>query len=167
MKIIILGAGQVGSSLAESLSAENNDVTLVDTSLERLQALQEKYDIRTVQGYGSYPNVLRKAGADSADMIVAVTDNDEANMVACQVAYSLFHTPMKIARIRSQQYFTRKDLYGSGNLPIDVFISPEDLVTNSVRQLIKYPGALQVLDFAYGKVKMLAVKPYYGGPLLG
>lgn len=167
MKIIILGAGQVGASLAEHLSAEDNDVTLVDTNLERLQAMLEKYDIRTVQGFASYPATLRKAGADSADMLVAVTDNDEVNMIACQVAYSLYHTPMKIARVRSPQYFIRKDLYGADNLPIDVFISPEDLVTNNIRQLIDYPGSLQVLDFSNGKVKLIAIKPYYGGPLLG
>lgn len=167
MKIIILGAGQVGTSLAEHLSAENNDITLVDTNLERLQMLLEKYDIRTVQGHGSYPEVLRKAGADSADMLVAVTSNDEVNMVACQVAYSLFHTPMKIARIRSPAYFARKDLYGADNMPIDVFISPEDLITKRVCELINYPGSLQVLDFAGGRVKLIAVKPYYGGPLLG
>ena len=167
MKIIILGAGQVGTSLAEHLSAENNDITLIDTNLERLQTLLEKYDIRTVQGHGSYPSVLRKAGADNADMLVAVTSNDEVNMVACQVAYSLFHTPMKIARIRSSDYFIRKDLYGADNMPIDVFISPEDLITQRVCELINYPGSLQVLNFADGKVKLVAVKPYYGGPLLG
>ncbi len=167
MKIIILGAGEVGTALAENLAAENNDITLVDTNLERLQALLEKYDIRTVQGFASHPAVLRKAGADSADMLVAVTDNDEVNMIACQVAYSLFHTPMKIARVRSPQYFIRKDLYGADNLPIDVFISPEDLITKNVCQLINYPGSLQVLDFSEGKVKLVAVKPYYGGPLLG
>lgn len=168
MKIIILGAGQVGTSLAEHLSAEsNNDIILVDKNLERLQALLEKYDIQTVQGFASYPSVLRKAGADNADMLVAVTGNDEVNMVACQVAYSLFQTPMKIARIRSPQYFIRKELYGAENLPIDVFISPEDLITEDVRQLINYPGALQVIDFSQGKVKLIAVKPYVKGPLFG
>jgi len=112
MKIIILGAGQVGASLAEYLSAENNDITLVDTNLEKLQALLEKYDIRTVHGFGSHPDILRKAGADSADMLVAVTENDEVNMVACQVAYSLFHTPMKIARSRTRLYFSSRELFG-------------------------------------------------------
>lgn len=167
MKIVILGAGQVGSSLAGSLSAEHHDVTLVDTDLERLQTLQEKYDIRTVQGCCSYPDVLRKAGTQEADMLIAVTSDDESNMVACQVAYSLFHTPLKIARIRAAQYFERKDLFGQENMPIDVFISPERLVTKEICQLIMHPGALQVLDFADGKIKLVAVKPYYGGPLLG
>lgn len=167
MKIIILGAGQVGGSLADNLSAENHDITLVDINAERLKDFADRYDIRTVQGRCSYPDVLRDAGADDADMLIAVTDSDEANMVACQVAYSLFNIPTKIARIRSQHYFIRQELFGSENLPIDVFISPEQLVTHSVRQLIEHPGALQVLDFSEGKVKMIAVKPYYGGPLLG
>lgn len=167
MKIIISGAGLVGSSLAEYLSSENHDVTLIDLNQDRLQAIQEQCDIRTVQGHCSYPNILRKAGADTADMLIAVTSSDESNMVSCQVAYSLFHTPMKIARIRSPEYFLNEELYGADDLPIDVFISPEDLVTQNVTQLIAYPGALQVLDFAGGVVKMVAIKPYYGGPVLG
>ncbi len=167
MKIIILGAGQVGGSLAESLSLEKHDVTLVDISESRLQELQEKLDLRTVLGRCSYPDVLRQAGADEADMIIAVTDNDEANMVACQVAYSLFNTPMKIARIRSQHYLIRKELFDKDHLPIDLFISPEQLVTHYVQELLEHPGALQVIDFAESKIKLLAVKPFYGAPLVG
>ena len=166
MKIIILGAGQVGGSLAESLSLERHDVTLVDTNEIRLNELQEKLDLKVVLGHCSYPDVLREAGAEQADMIIAVTDNDEANMVACQVAYSLFNVPMKIARIRSQHYLIRKELFDRNHLPIDLFISPEQLVTNYVRELIEHPGALQVLDFSEGKVKLLAVKPQYGGVLV-
>jgi len=166
MKIIILGAGQVGGSLAETLIAENHDITLVDINEDRLKEFSDSLDLRTVVGRCSYPEVLRNAGAEDADMIIAVTDSDEANMVACQVAYSLFNIPMKIARIRSQHYFIRKDLFGKENLPIDVFISPEQLVTNYVTQLIMHPGALQVLDFS-GLVKLVAVKPYYGGALVG
>ena len=105
MKILILGAGQVGGSLAETLCLENHDITLVDTDSDRLQQYQDHLDIATVTGFCSYPDVLREAGAQDADMIIAVTDNDEANMVACQVCYSLFHTPTKIARIRSPNYF--------------------------------------------------------------
>ena len=167
MKIIILGAGQVGGSLAEILAGEGHDVTLIDEDDRTLNEFQDRLDIRTVHGCASYPNVLRDAGADDADMIIAVTSSDEVNMVACQVAYSLFHTPTKIARIRSTHYFERKELFGKENLPIDVFISPEKLVTQYMQQLIAHPGALQVLDFAGGKVKLVAVKPYYGGPLLG
>ena len=167
MKIIILGAGQVGGSLAETLIDENHDITLVDINEDRLKEFADRLDLRTVLGRASYPEVLRQAGADDADMIIAVTDSDEANMVACQVAYSLFHIPTKIARIRSQHYFIRKELFGSDNLPIDVFISPEQLVTHYVMQLIMHPGALQVLDFGGGIVKLVVVKPYYGGALVG
>lgn len=167
MKIIILGGGQVGGSLAETLVRDSHEITVVDTNEDRLFALQERLDIRCVAGPCSYPDILRRAGADDADMIIAVTDDDESNMVACQVAYSLFHTPTKIARIRSQHYFIRKELFGSTNLPIDVFISPEQLVTSNVTQIIEHPGSLQVIQFAEGAVKMVAVKPYYGGPVIG
>lgn len=167
MKIVILGAGQVGSTLAETLANENHSVTVVDFREDLLNGLQDRLDIKTVTGRASYPGVLRAAGAESADMLIAVTDNDEVNMVACQVAYSLFQTPMKIARVRSQHYFIRKDLFGDANLPIDVFISPEQLVTSSIKELIDHPGALQVLSFADGKAKLVAVKPFYGGPLVG
>lgn len=107
MKIIILGAGQVGGTLAEHLAGEANDITVVDTDGDRLRDLGDRLDIRTVQGKGSYPAVLRQAGADDADMLVAVTSSDEANMIACQVAHTLFHTPTKIARIREAAYLTR------------------------------------------------------------
>lgn len=167
MKIIILGAGQVGGSLAEILASEHHDITLVDIDDRRLNEFQDRLDIRTVMGHACYPQVLSNAGADSADMIIAVTSEDEVNMVACQVAYTLFNTPTKIARIRSSQYFNEKELFGKESFPIDVFISPEKLVTQYMQQLIAHPGALQVLDFANGKVKLVAVKPYYGGPLLG
>ena len=167
MKIIILGAGQVGASLAESLVAEEHDITVVDSTEERLNILQSKFDLRVVHGRCSYPNVLRQAGADNADMVIAVTDSDEANMIACQVAYSLFNVPKKIARIRSPHYFIRKDLFDKDHVPIDVFISPEQLITKSIGLSLSYPGALQVLDFAKSAVKMIAVKPYYGGVLVG
>ena len=165
MKIIILGAGQVGSSLAQALLSENHDITVVDTDEERLAGLQEKYDLRTVVGHVSYPNVLRRAGADEADMVIAVTDSDEANMIACQVAYSLFDVPKKIARIRSQHYLVRDDLFDPDHVPIDVFISPEQLVTNYVEQLISHPGALQVLNFSSGKVKIIALNTYFAAGL--
>ena len=167
MKIIILGAGQVGGTLAEALIAEKHDITLIDISSEPLKELEDRLDIRTINGHGSYPHILREAGADNADMIVAVTDSDEANMVACQVAYSLFHIPTKIARIRSPHYFISQELFGKENMPIDVFISPEQLVTNNITQLIMHPGALQVLEFGNGLIKLAAVKPYYGGVLVG
>ncbi|MFK4753995.1 Trk system potassium transporter TrkA [Oceanobacter antarcticus] len=167
MKIIILGAGQVGGTLAENLAVEHNDITVVDTDQVRLRELQDRIDIKTVAGHGSYPYVLREAGADDADMLVAVTNSDETNMVACQVAYSLFRTPTKISRIRSNAYLKQPDLFRIDAFPIDVLISPEQVVTNYIRRLLEYPGALQVLDFADERVQLVAVKAYYGGPLVG
>jgi trk system potassium uptake protein TrkA len=167
MKIIILGAGQVGSSLAENLTTEANDITLVDHNPDLLRALQDHLDIRTVQGEASYPEVLASAGADDADMIIAVTDSDETNMIACQVAYTIFHTPTKIARVRAVEYLNHPQLFAQEALPIDVLISPEQLITDNIRRLIETPGALQVLDFADGQVQLVGVRAYYGGPLVG
>ncbi|UFH49390.1 Trk system potassium transporter TrkA [Pseudomonas sp. KNUC1026] len=167
MKIIILGAGQVGGTLAEYLASEANDITVVDTDGDRLRTLGDRLDIRTVQGRGSFPTVLRQAGAEDADMLVAVTSSDESNMVACQVAYTLFHTPTRIARVRESAYLTRAGLFDNDAIPVDVLISPEQVVTNYIRRLIEHPGALQVIDFAEGKAQLVAVKAYYGGPLVG
>ena len=167
MKIIILGAGQVGGTLAENLSSEKNDITIIDTDTDRLRELQDRIDVKTVYGHGSFPQVLRDAGADDADMLVAVTNSDETNMVACQVAYTLFRTPTKISRIRSNAYLKQTELFNVDAFPIDVLISPEQVVTNYIRRLLEFPGALQVLDFADSKVQLVAVKAYYGGPLVG
>ncbi|WP_100753416.1 Trk system potassium transporter TrkA [Vibrio salilacus] len=168
MKIIILGAGQVGGTLAENLVGENNDITIVDQDSNRLRGLQDKYDLRVVNGHASHPDVLREAGAQDADMLVAVTNMDETNMAACQVAFSLFNTPNRIARIRSPQYLYEKEaLFQSGAVPVDHLIAPEELVTSYIERLIQYPGALQVVSFAEQKVSLVAVKAYYGGPLVG
>ena len=167
MKIIILGAGQVGSSVAEALVSEANDITVVDSESQCLQALQDRLDLRTVVGHASQPDVLKRAGAEDADMILAVTNSDETNMVACQVAYTLFHTPTKIARVRARDYLNHPQLFTQEALPVDVLISPEQVVIDYVQRLIEHPGALQVLDFASGRVQLVAVKAYYGGPLVG
>ncbi|WKV49450.1 Trk system potassium transporter TrkA [Dickeya fangzhongdai] len=168
MKIIILGAGQVGGTLAENLSGENNDITVVDTNTTRLRQLQDKVDLRVVTGYASHPRVLREAGAEDADMLIAVTNSDETNMIACQVAYSLFNTPNRIARIRSSEYIRESEqLFQAEAVPIDHLISPEQLVIDNIYKLIEYPGALQVVNFAEGKVSIAAVNAYYGGPLVG
>ncbi|HBC56278.1 MAG TPA: Trk system potassium transporter TrkA [Gammaproteobacteria bacterium] len=167
MKIIIIGAGRVGSSVAENLASEANDVTLIDVKDSNLRDLQDKLDIRAIIGLGTSPSVLRKAGAEDADMIIAVTDSDDTNIVACQVAHSLFRTPTKIARIRSQEMMRHKELYRPEAIPIDVIISPEQLVTDYIRRLVEQPGALQVMDFANGRVQLVAVRAYYGGPLVG
>jgi len=167
MKIVILGAGQVGSTVAEGLAGEANDITVVDRSPQQLATLRERTDIRTVVGHASHPDVLKLAGIEDADMILAVTNSDETNMVACQVAYTLFHTPTKIARVRAQGYLDNPQLFESGAFPVDVLISPEQLVTDYILKLIEFPGALQVLDFADGRVRLVAVKAYHGGPLVG
>jgi trk system potassium uptake protein TrkA len=167
MKIIILGAGQVGTSVAANLVSEANDITVVDQNADLLKELQDRFDLRTVLGHGAHPDVLLRAGAEDADMILAVTNSDETNMVACQVAYTLFHTPTKIARVRSHGFLDHPELFGSEALPIDVRISPEQLVTEYILRLIENPGTLQVLDFAGGRVRLVAVRAYYGGPLVG
>jgi len=167
MNIIILGAGQVGSSVAENLASEANDITLVDSDAVLLNDLSDRMDIQTVVGHASHPDILKKAGIRDADMLVAVTNSDETNIVACQVAHSLFHTPTKIARVRSQEYLKYQELFNSSDLPIDVLISPEQLISEHIQRLIEYPGALQVLDFAGGLAQLVGVKAYYGGPLVG
>ena len=168
MKIIIIGAGQVGGTLAENLVGENNEITLIDTNQEILRELQDKMDLQVVHGHGSHPEVLLKAGAEDADMIVAVTNDDSTNMIACQISYTLFHTTRKIARIRSEQILKFGDeLFHNQHIPVDNIIAPEHLVTRDIARLIDYPGALQVLEFAGGKVSLVAVKAYYGGLLVG
>jgi len=167
MKILILGAGQVGASLAFSLSHEENDITIVDLSQARLRELQDRLDIRAVAGNGSHPQVQMRAGIEDADMLVAVTNSDEVNMIACQVAYTLFNTPTRIARVREAEYLKHKSLFEGQHIPIDLVISPEQLVCDHIHRLIDYPGALQVLDFAHGKAQMVAVRALADGPLVG
>jgi trk system potassium uptake protein TrkA len=168
MKIIILGAGQVGATLAENLVGEKNEITVIDSDPETLRQLQDRLDLQVVSGVGSHPDVLKKAGAEDADMLIAVTNSDESNMMACQVAYSLFKTPTKIARVRSEQYIIyQEQLFKHQDVPVDHLIAPEQLVTKSIKRLIDYPGALQVVEFADGKASLVAVKAYYGGLLVG
>ncbi|MFI4954402.1 MAG: Trk system potassium transporter TrkA [Gammaproteobacteria bacterium] len=167
MHIIILGAGQVGGSLAEHLVHEDNDITVIDTDASRLETLLKKIDIRTVHGHGAYPSMLRNAGIETAELLIAVTNSDETNMLACQIAEVLFQVPTKIARVRNVEYLKEAQLFGNEKIAVDVLISPEQLVTNFVSHLLEYPGALQVLDFAEGKVQLVAVKARLGGPLVG
>ena len=167
MKIIILGAGQVGISTAEILAKEDNDITLIDNVASQMEGLQDRLDIRTIVGSASHPSVLEQAGGPDADLILAVTDQDEVNMAACQVAYTLFRTPKKIARIRSVEYLTHREIFSDDSIPVDVIISPEQLITQHVLHLIEYPGALQVVDFAGGKIQLVGLKAYHGGPLVG
>jgi len=167
MKIIILGAGQVGSSAAESLVSEANDITVVDTDGSRLALLQERYDLRTVVGNGALPETLRQAGAGDADLLVAVTQSDQTNLVACRIARSLFNLPKRIARLRSADYFGHPELLDDANFAVDFAISPEQEVTEYIVKLLEFPGALQVLEFADGLVSLVAVRARQGGPLVG
>jgi trk system potassium uptake protein TrkA len=168
MKILILGASQVGISIAEVLVSEDNDVTMVDIDQRALQQLQNRLDIRTVSGNAAHPSVLRAAGAEDASLVLAVTDNDEVNMVACQVAETFFGTPTKIARIRAKDYLNNLDLFNKeSGINVDVVISPEVIVKDHIMRLIEFPGALQVLDFADGLVQLVGVKAVAGGALIG
>ena len=168
MKIIILGAGQVGTSITEILSREaGGDITLVDLDADQLHLLQNRFDIRTVHGHASHPDVLREAGCEDAELILAVTNSDETNIVACQIAATLFNTPKKIARVRDTEYVSEEQLFSDGGLAVDHIISPEEIVTSELLRLIERPGALQVLDFANGRIQLVAIKAYHDGPLVG
>ncbi len=168
MKIVILGAGQVGSTLAGLLASEpGRDITLVDTDADKLHDLQEKLDIRTVVGLASHPAILERADVGNADMLLAVTNSDEVNMVACQLAWKLYHTPMKIARLRAREYKDQPEIFSEGYFKIDVVISPENLIQSYIQRLIALPGALQVLDFAEGRVRLVALRAMRGGLLVG
>ena len=168
MNILILGAGQVGTTVAYSLAREEaNEVTIVDRDPEVLRELQDRLDVRTVLGHVAHPEVLERAGAGDADMIIALTNSDEVNIVACQVAYTLFQTPRKIARIRAAEYTKHQTFFKGEGLPVDFIISPEELVTEHIEELIHFPGALQVLEFAEGRVRLVAARAHEGGALIG
>jgi trk system potassium uptake protein len=168
MKILILGAGQVGRTAAQALAREEaNEVTVVDVNEEVLRDLQDRLDVRTVAGNAAHPTVLEAAGGAEADIIVALTSSDEVNLVACDVAFTLFRTPTKIARLRAHEYASRPELFRTDGLSVDVIISPEQLVTEYVERLIHHPGTLQVLDFADGKVRLVGVRTRRGGLLVG
>ena len=160
MKVIICGAGRVGYGIAERLAAEDNDVSVIDTSPTLVQAIRDTLDVRSYVGHGAHPDVLAQAGADQADMIIAVTLHDEINMVACQVAHSLFNVPTKIARIRAQSYLKSHyaDLFSRDHMPIDVIISPEVEVGQMVLRRIALPGATDAVRFADDKVVMVAIE---------
>lgn len=167
MNILILGAGQVGTSVAAALASENNDITVVDTDHQRLRDLAERLDIRTVVGHGSLPSVLSHAGAEEAELLVAVTSSDEVNLLACQIAQSRFRTPTRVARLRESEYLDLGALKDPRTSPVTAAISPETLVVRHIDRLIGYPGALQVLDFAQGRAQLVAVRAIEGGALVG
>ncbi len=167
MKIIVLGAGQVGSGIAIELASESNDLTVVDHKSRYLKKLQDKLDIRTVVGNASSPSTLIDAGIEDADLLLAVTSSDETNMIACQVAHTLFSTQKCLARIRSTDYIEHPTLFSPHAIPVDYIISPEQLVTQHIRHLIEEPGVLQVLDFVEGRARMAAVEAKTAGSLVG
>ena len=167
MKIVILGAGQVGSSVAENLVSEQNDITVVDLSADRLKKLQDRFDLRTFVGNAAHPAVLEEAGARDADMILAVTQSDETNMVACKLAATMFNIPTKIARIRSADYLSHPEIFSPENFSVDSAICPEQVLTDYISKLLEFPEALQVLEFAEGRVSLVAVRAFHGGPLVG
>ncbi len=167
MKILILGAGQVGSTVAESLASEANDITVVDSDGAKLALLQERLDLRTLVGNASHPSVLEQAGIYDTDMLLAVTQSDEVNMVACKLAASLYNTPTRIARIRGADFLARPELFNKDNFCVDFSICPEQILTDYITKLVEFPEALQVLEFADGKASLVAVRAFEGGPLVG
>lgn len=168
MNIIILGAGQVGSTLAENLVSDDNDITIIDDDYVKLSNLQDNNDLRTIVGNASSPDILEQANAKDANLIIAVTNNDEVNIVACHIAHSLFNVPTKIARVRNSSYLKYKEkLFYNQIFTIDHLISPENIVMHNIKMLVNYPGSLQVSQFANGNLSVVKVKAYYGGPIIG
>lgn len=165
MDIIIVGAGQVGSNLANNLH-QDHDVSLIDTDPLKLKELQNKIDIKTVIGSGSDPHLLAEAGASDADMIIAVSNNDEVNIVACQIAYSLYKTPTKLARLRNKSYTSYKHMFSNEHIPIDLIINPAQLVTTRLVRLVEHPGSFQVVDFARGILQMVGARISDASPLV-
>jgi trk system potassium uptake protein TrkA len=159
MRVIVCGAGQVGSTIARHLAIEGIDVTVIDSSPEQARRVDESYDVRGMVGHASHPEVLERAGAQDADMLIAVTRSDEVNMVACQVAYSLFNVSRRIARIRHSGYLERKrhSLYASDQMPIDVIISPELEVASGIERRLRTPGAFDTVPLAEGRVQLLGI----------
>ena len=167
MKIVILGAGQVGSSVAEGLVSEQNDITVVDTDAQRLHKLQARLDLRTVVGNAAHPSVQAQAGIDDADLLIAVTQSDETNLVACKLAHALFNVPTRIARIRATDFLDNERIFGPEIFAVDLVICPEQILTDYIVKLVQFPEALQVLEFAHGRVSLVAVRSFQGGPLVG
>ncbi len=167
MKIVILGAGQVGTSVAENLVSEQNDITVVDLDTQRLRDLQDRLDLRTVTGSASHPSVLLEAGIADADLLIAVTRSDETNLVACKLASQLFNVPRRVARIRATDFLNDEKILGPEGFEVDLSICPEQVLTDYIVKLVEFPEALQVLDFADGRVCLVAMRAYAGGPLVG
>jgi trk system potassium uptake protein TrkA len=167
MRIIILGAGQVGASVAEALASEANDITIVDQSRENLGDIADRLDVRTIVGNGALPSVLQSAGIEDADMIVAVTQSDSTNLVACKIARSLFNVTTRIARLRSADFLEDPRMLSDENFAVTHAICPEQEITDYIARLVEFPEALQVLEFAEGAVTLVCVRAFEGGLLVG
>ena len=168
MKVIICGAGKVGTSIAKHLVSQNNDVTVIDQSLNLINEMREKVDLNTINGSASNPSILKKAGAEDTDMIIAVTLHDEINMVACQMAHTFFKIPRKIARLRSEDFLNPiwRDLYNADNMPIDLIISPELEVAKSIERQLKAPGSYDVVPFLNDEIELLSLPIKESCPLV-
>lgn len=168
MKVIVLGANHLGVSLALNLAEENNDVTLVDKDFRLFQDIQSVFDVRTIVGQGSHPEVLLQADAEDADMLIALNDSDEENIIACRIAHTIFDIPTKIAKITTRGYLEEKNkLFGKDVVPIDVIVSPELAVAQNIKLLIENPGALQIAELGGGQLLMVCVKVQQGGVWIG
>ncbi len=167
MRIIILGAGQVGRTVAEIMATAENDVTIVDRQPEVLREMHRRLEIRTVQGHAAHPSVLARAGIEDADLIFAVTNDDEVNMVACQVAYSLYQTPTRLARVRAPDYLGQPRLFSPTAVPVTFLVNPEQLVTARIQRLIDHPGALDMVELAGGKVQLVGLHVEAGSAIEG
>src|ERR687898_1669475 len=168
MQVIVCGAGQVGLTIARHLAAENNRVTVIDKAPELIQKIGESEDFRAIAGFASHPDVLERAGARDADMIVAVTYSDEVNMIACKLAHALFDVPVKIARVRAQSYLDPQwsKLFEQEHMPIDVTISPEIEVARAIRQRLRLPGAFDTLSLAGGRVRAIGTRLEVNCPIV-
>ena len=168
MNIIICGAGRVGFTIAKLLSEQNHSITVIDQSSEDIQKINDSLDVKGIVGKATYPSILEKADGANADMIIAVTKNDEINMLICQIAYTVFNISKKIARIRSQDYLNPKfsKVYNKDNLPIDVIISPELEIAKSIQRKLEAPGALDNIPFADNKIRLLEINVNKNCPLI-
>ncbi len=166
MKIIILGAGRIGESVAGTLVSESNDITVIDTDAARLRELEERFELRGVVGSGIEPDVLAEAGARDCDMLIACAAQDETNLVCCKVAYQVFGIPTRIARVRSSAYKEDSPLLGKDGFAVDCVICPEESLTRYIGKLVEYPEALQVREFANGLACLVAVRAVAGAPLV-
>ena len=167
MRIVILGAGQVGASVAEALASEANDITIVDLNRSSLGDIADRLDVRTLVGNGALPSVLKNAGLGDADMLVAVTQSDATNLVACKIARSMFNVTTRIARLRSADYLDDRTLLDDDHFGVTHAICPEQEITDYIARLIEFPEALQVLEFAGGRVTLVCVRAFEGGLLVG